>query len=97
MEAVSIERLGKKTLLFLAAEFSLAIWLIYSMFYVASSLGLRYFVLSNRGMVEKTVGGSVLSGFSILRFGELQVFCYLEFMLGLCSQRAQFTFSSLFL
>jgi hypothetical protein len=35
---------------------------VFSLFYLASSLGLRYFVLSDRGMVEQTVSGSVLSG-----------------------------------
>ena len=59
---LSIERLGKKTFLLLAVEFSLAICLIYSLFYLASSLGFRYFVLSSRGMVEQTVSGNVLSG-----------------------------------
>jgi hypothetical protein len=59
---VSIEHLGKKNILLLAVEFSLALCVFFSLFYLASSLGLRYFVLSDRGMVEQTVSGSVLSG-----------------------------------
>ncbi len=54
--------LDKKTLLFRTAEFSLAICLIYTLFYLASSLGLQYSVLSNRSMVAHTASGSVLSG-----------------------------------
>jgi hypothetical protein len=57
-----IRRLSKKTWLLWAKEFSLAICLIYALFYLASSLGLQFFVLSNRGMVEQTVSGNVLSG-----------------------------------
>jgi hypothetical protein len=56
-----IRHIDKKTLLLLATEISLAICLIYSLFYLASSLGISYYVLSDRGMVEKVVSGSVLS------------------------------------
>jgi hypothetical protein len=59
---LSIERLGKRPFLFLAVEFSLAVCGFFSLFYLASSLGLHYFVLSNRGMVEQTVSGNILSG-----------------------------------
>jgi hypothetical protein len=52
----------KKALFLWAAIFSLAICMIYALYYLASSLGLHYFVLSNRGMVEKTFTGNVLSG-----------------------------------
>jgi hypothetical protein len=52
----------KKTLFLWTATFSLATCLIYALYYLASSLSLHYFVLSNRGMVEKTVTGNVLSG-----------------------------------
>jgi len=57
-----IKRLDKKSILVLTAEFSLATVLIYSLFYAATSLGLRYFVLSNRGMVEHTTSGNILPG-----------------------------------
>src|SRR5665647_213954 len=56
-----IEHLGKKNLLTLAVEFSLALCLFYALFYLASSLGFHYLVLSHRAMVEQTVSGSVLS------------------------------------
>ena len=58
----STKSIEKKTLLLWGAEFSLAICLIYALFYLASSLGLQYFVLSKRAMVEQTVNGSILSG-----------------------------------
>ncbi len=57
-----IRRLEKKIMLLWAAEFSLAICLIYALFYLAGSLGLHYFVLSSRAMVEQKASGSVLSG-----------------------------------
>jgi hypothetical protein len=57
-----VKRVDKKTLLFWAAIFSLAICLIYALFNLASSLGLQYFVLSNRGMAQQTISGSILSG-----------------------------------
>ncbi len=57
-----IKRLNKKTLQLWAAELSLAICLIYALFYLASGVGLQYFVLSNRAMVEQTFSGSILSG-----------------------------------
>ncbi len=58
----SIRRLNAKTIHVWFAEFSLAICLVYGLFYLASSLGLQYFVLINRGMVKQTIGGSILSG-----------------------------------
>ena len=57
-----IRRLEKKMVLLWAAEFSLAICLMYALFYLAGSFGLHFFVLSKRAMVEQTVNGSVLSG-----------------------------------
>jgi len=60
---VVIERLGKKTFLLLGVEISLAICLIYTLFYLPTSLGFQYLVLSHRSMVEQTVNGSVLPGF----------------------------------
>jgi hypothetical protein len=57
---LQINRVDTKLLLW-AAEFSLAICLVYTLFYLASSLGLQYFILSNRAMVERTVSGPVLS------------------------------------
>ncbi len=62
MAMSEINCMDKKRLLLWAAEFSLAICLIYSLFYVASSFGFQYFVLSNRAMVEQIVSGSVLPG-----------------------------------
>jgi hypothetical protein len=41
--------------------FSLGLCLVYSLFYVASYFGLSFFVLSNRGMVEHVVSGSMVS------------------------------------
>jgi len=41
--------------------FSLGLCLAYSLFYFASYFNLSFFVLSNRGMVEHTVSGSVIS------------------------------------
>ena len=62
-EALSlIKRLDKKSLFVSAAEFSLAVVSIYSLFYAATSLGLRFFVLSNRGMFEQTTSGNILPG-----------------------------------
>ena len=43
--------------------FSLGLSLVLSLFYGAKYLKLSFFVLSNRGMVEQTVGGNILSGF----------------------------------
>jgi hypothetical protein len=56
-----LECLGKKRLLGWAVEFSLALCLIFSLFYLAGYFGLSFFVLSNRGMVEHIVSGSVVS------------------------------------
>ncbi len=90
-----IKRLGKKTLLLWATEFSLAICLIYALFYLASSLGLQYFVLSNRGMVEQTVSGSVLSGSLDLAVWGIAVFVVLVWIgynLGLNNVRKLLSF-----
>jgi len=56
-----LECLGKKRLLGWAVEFSLGLCLIFSLFYLASYFGLSFFVLSNRGMVEHVVSGSLVS------------------------------------
>ena len=40
-------------------------------FYGESYFGLSFFVLSNRGMVEQTVNGNILTGFWDLWFGDL--------------------------
>jgi hypothetical protein len=56
-----LERLGKRRLLVWVVEFSLAVCLLYSLFYLASYFGLSFFVLSNRGMVEHIVSGSIVS------------------------------------
>ena len=42
---------------------SLGLSLVLSLFYGASYFGLSFFVLSNRGMVEQTVNGNILTGF----------------------------------
>ena len=52
----------KKTLLLWTADFSLAICLIYALFYLASILGLQFYVLSNKAMIAHTASGSILSG-----------------------------------
>jgi hypothetical protein len=83
---VSIERLGNRTFLFLVVEFSLATCLVYALFYLASSLGLHYFVLSNRGLVEQTVSGNVLSGSWDVAVWGIAVFVilvWLGYILGL--------------
>lgn len=56
------KRISNKTILLYAAEISLALCLIYTLFYLASSLSLHYFVLVKRGMLAQTVSGNVLSG-----------------------------------
>ena len=56
-----LERQGKRRLLIWAAVVPLAICLVYSLFYLASSIGFSLFVFSNRE-AEQTVGGSILSG-----------------------------------
>jgi hypothetical protein len=43
--------------------FSLGLCLVYCLFYLASFFGLSFFVLSNRGMVEQIVSGSLISPF----------------------------------
>ena len=53
-------RIGKRRLLIWAAVVPLAICLVYSLFYLANSLGFSLFVFSNRG-VEQTVSGIILS------------------------------------
>jgi hypothetical protein len=96
---LSIEHLGKKTFLIFAVEFSLAICLIYSLFHLASSLGLQYFVLSSRGMVEQTVSGNILSGSWDVAVWGIAVFVilvWLGYNLGLNSVRRGFrSFSAL--
>ena len=41
--------------------FSLGLCLVYSLFYLASYFGVSFFVLSNRGMAEHSVSGSLIS------------------------------------
>ncbi len=87
------KRIDKKTLLRWAAEFSLAICLIYALFYLASSLGLQYFTLSNRGMVEKTVSGSILSGSLDVAVWGIAIFvvvAWLIYSLGLNNVRSYY-------
>jgi hypothetical protein len=43
--------------------FSLGLSLVLSLFYGARFFGLSFFVLSNRGMIEQTVSGNILTGF----------------------------------
>ncbi len=52
------ESIGKRRLLIWAALVPLAICIVYSLFYLASSLGFSLFVFSNGGAVEQT---SILS------------------------------------
>ncbi len=54
---------NKKKSMIWVAVFSLALCFFYSLFYLAKYLGLSFLVLTNRGMIEQTVGGSILSGF----------------------------------
>jgi hypothetical protein len=85
-----LRRLEKKLLLFWAAEFSLAICLFYAFFYLASSLGVHFFVLSNRAMVEQTAGGSVLSGsldVVVWGFAVFVVLVWVGYYLGLSKVR----------
>ncbi len=58
----STKRIRNKTMLLYAAEISLALSLIYTLFYLASSLSLHFYVLVKRGMLEQTVMGNILSG-----------------------------------
>ena len=55
-----LERIGKRRQLIWAIVVPLAICLVYSLFYLASSLGFSLFVLSSTG-VEQTVDGIILS------------------------------------
>ena len=87
------KHLDKKMLLLWVAEFSLAICLIYSLFYLASGLGLHYFVLSHRAMVEQTVSGSVLSGSLDVAIWEIALFVvlgWLGFYFGLNNFRGYY-------
>ena len=91
-----LRRLERKMLLFWAAEFSLAICLIYALFYLAGNLGLHYFVLSSRAMVEQIASGSVLSGWLdvvVWGFAVCVVLVWLGYCLGLKKVRV---YSSLF-
>ena len=54
-----LDRLDKKKLLIWVAVVPLAICLIYSLFYLANSMGFSLFVFSNKGAVDQS---SVLSG-----------------------------------
>ena len=54
-----VDRLGKKIVWLV--YFSLGLCLAFSLFYLASYVGLSFFVLSSRGMVEHVVGGSLVS------------------------------------
>jgi hypothetical protein len=54
-----LKRVDKKKLLIWAVLVPLAICLVYSLFYLASSIGFSLFVFSNRGVVEQR---SILSG-----------------------------------
>ena len=56
-----LQCLGKRRLLGWIIEFSLGLCLIYSLYYLAVYFGLSFFVLSNRGMVEHTVSGGLVS------------------------------------
>jgi hypothetical protein len=88
-----IKRVDKTRLLRWAAEFSLAISLIYALFYLASILSLQYFTLSNRGMVQQTVGGSVLSGpldVAVWGTAVFVVLLRLGYSLGLTNVRSYF-------
>jgi len=55
------ECLGKRRLLSWIVEFSLGLCLIYSLYYLAGYFGLSFFVLSDRGMIEHTVSGGLVS------------------------------------
>jgi hypothetical protein len=66
--------------------FSLGLCLVYSLFYLASYFGLSFFVLSNRGMAESSVGGAVVSPFwdsAVWGFGLFVVLAWLFYDLGL--------------
>jgi hypothetical protein len=75
-----LERLGMKQLSVWAVAFSLAISLIYSWFYLASSFGFSFFVLSNRGMVEHNVIFSIFSGSLDIAIWVVAVFVVLAFI-----------------
>jgi hypothetical protein len=66
--------------------FCLGLCLVYSLFYLANYFGLSFFVLTNRGMYEHTVVGSVLSGSLdtvVWSVGVPVVIAWLFFTLGL--------------
>jgi hypothetical protein len=65
--------------------FSLGLCLVYSLFYMASYFGLSFFVLSNRGMVENSVSGGVVSPFwdgAVWGVGLFVVLAWLFYDLG---------------
>jgi hypothetical protein len=61
--------------------FLLGLLLVYSLFYLASYFGLSFFVLSNRGMVERIVSGSVVSSSSDVAVWSFAVFIVLAWLL----------------
>jgi hypothetical protein len=68
--------------------FLLGLCLIFSLFYLASYFGLSFFVLSNRGMVEHTVSGNLISNNSDLAIWVCSAFGIIAWLLyGLISSR----------
>ena len=66
--------------------FSLGLSLVLSLFYGARFFGLSFFVLSNRGMVEQTVNGNILTGFwdsTVWGLGVFVVLAWLVYKLKL--------------
>lgn len=65
--------------------FSLGLCLVYSLFYLASYSSLSFFVLSNRGMLEHSVSGSLVSApldLAVWGFAVLVVLAWLIYDLG---------------
>jgi hypothetical protein len=98
LEATSlIKCLDRKSLFTTATEFSLALASIYSFFYVATRLGLRYFVLSNRGMIEHTTSGNILPGLWDVVVWAIALFVVLIFLstrlsLGMVEEKCRILF-----
>ena len=74
-----LERIGKRRVLIWAIVVPLAICLVYSLFYLANSLGFSLFVLSNRG-AEQAVSGVILSDLFDVAIWGIAVFVVLALL-----------------
>jgi hypothetical protein len=66
---------------FLLVYFSLGLCFAYSLFYAASYFGVSFFVLSNRGMAEHVISGSLVSALWDVGFWSGAIFVVLAWLL----------------